>query len=128
MSDVILDMTHVPPTPVATLGRYDRHASSSWCPRDRLDGLLLTLRGSSADGFVTSFLLVTMNWWFAPTKFVITFETKGLGKFSQDELEKLVERDSKGNVHLNLPTKSVLIANHQVKPAFSASFRCRLTR
>lgn len=53
--------------------------------------------------------------WFAPTNFVITFETEGPGKFSQDELEKLVEKDSKGNVYLKLPTKSVLIANHQVK-------------
>ena len=53
--------------------------------------------------------------WFAPTKFVITFETKGLGRFSQEELERLVERDSWGNVSLNLPAKSVLIANHQVK-------------
>lgn len=52
--------------------------------------------------------------WFAPTNFVITFETKGVGKFTQEELEKLVEKDSKGNVQLNLPTKSVLITNHQV--------------
>ena len=53
--------------------------------------------------------------WFAPTKFVITFETKGRGKFSGEELKKLVKKDSKGNIYLNLPTKSVLIANHQVK-------------
>ena len=53
--------------------------------------------------------------WFAPTNLVITFETKGLGRFTQEEFEKLVERDSRGNVTLNLPAKSVLIANHQVK-------------
>ena len=59
---------------------------------------------------------VTMCSWFAPTHFVITFETEGLGKFTQEEVEKLVEKDSCGNVFLNLPAKSVLIANHQVKP------------
>ena len=53
--------------------------------------------------------------WFAPTSFAITFETEGLGKFSPEEVEKLVERDSRGNVSLNLPAQSVLIANHQVK-------------
>jgi hypothetical protein len=66
--------------------------------------------------------------WFAPTKLVITFETKGLGKFTGEELEKLVERDSKGNVHLNLPAKSVLIANHQVRSAFSTSFSLLINR
>lgn len=60
--------------------------------------------------------------WFAPTNLVITFETKGLGKFTPEELERLVENDSEGNIHLNLPTKSVLIANHQVKSAYTASF------
>lgn len=67
-------------------------------------------------------VLVTMCSWFAPTKLVVTFETKGPGKFTEEELERLVEKDSEGNVHLNLPTKSVLIANHQVKSAFVASF------
>jgi len=60
--------------------------------------------------------------WFAPTNLVITFETKGPGKFTQEELEQLVEKDSKGKISLNLPTKSVLIANHQVKSAFATSF------
>ncbi|KAF9650669.1 acyltransferase-domain-containing protein [Thelephora ganbajun] len=59
-------------------------------------------------------LLVAMCSWFAPTNLVITFETKGPGKITQKELEKLVKKDSKGNVSLNLPTKSVLIANHQI--------------
>jgi len=55
--------------------------------------------------------------WFAPTNLVITFETKGPGKFTPEELGRLVEKDSNGNVSLNLPAKSVLIANHQVKSA-----------
>lgn len=46
---------------------------------------------------------------------MITFETNGRGRFTPEELEKLVGEDSEGNVRLNLPTKSVLIANHQVK-------------
>ena len=57
--------------------------------------------------------------WFAPTNLVITFETKGLGRFTQEELKKLVVKDSRGNVSLNLPAKSVLIANHQVKSTFA---------
>ena len=60
--------------------------------------------------------IVTMSSWFAPTNLVITFEIKGQGRFAQEELEKLVERDSKGIVYLNLPTKSVLVTNHQVSP------------
>jgi len=64
--------------------------------------------------------IVMMCSWFAPTNLVITFETKGPGKFTEEELEKLVEMDSRGGVSLNLPAKSVLIANHQVKSAFTA--------
>lgn len=56
---------------------------------------------------------------FAPTKLVVTFEKDGLGKFSPEELENMVSRDKNGNVYLNLPTKSVLIANHQVRRLFS---------
>ena len=63
--------------------------------------------------------VVMMCSWFAPTNLVITFETKGLGKFTPEELRDLVEKDSKGNVSLNLPAKSVLIANHQVKSVFA---------
>lgn len=59
--------------------------------------------------------VVTMSSWFAPTKLVITFETKGIGKLSEEELRKVVQKDSKGNVFLDLATKSVLITNHQVK-------------
>ena len=57
--------------------------------------------------------------WFAPTNLVITFETKGAGKFTQEEVEKLVEKDAQGNISLNLPAKSVLIANHQVRHSFT---------
>lgn len=67
--------------------------------------------------------IVMMCSWFAPTSLVITFETEGPGSFTQEELEKLVERDSRGNVSLNLPGKSVLIANHQVKYSLAASFQ-----
>jgi len=62
---------------------------------------------------------VLMCSWFAPTNLVITFETNGPGKFTEEELEKLVEKDSRGNISLNLPAKSVLIANHQVKSTFT---------
>ncbi|EJF66552.1 hypothetical protein DICSQDRAFT_142143 [Dichomitus squalens LYAD-421 SS1] len=60
-------------------------------------------------------LLVLMSQWFAPTILVLSFETEGQGKFTPEEIEGLVERNSDGRViALNLPKKSVLIANHQV--------------
>lgn len=59
-------------------------------------------------------VLIFMCQCFAPTKLVVTFEKDGMGKFSPSELENLVSRDERGNVFLNLPTKSVLIANHQI--------------
>lgn len=53
--------------------------------------------------------------WFAPTKLVVTFETEGQGRFSDEEIQKLIQRDETGRViALNLPQKTVLIANHQV--------------
>ena len=55
--------------------------------------------------------------WFAPTELVISFETEGQGKFTPEEIEGLVVRDKNGTVvALNLPRKTVLIANHQVRP------------
>ena len=60
--------------------------------------------------------VVLASQWFAPTNLVLSFETEGQGKFTPEELEGLVERDSQGRViSLNLPKKSVLIANHQVR-------------
>ncbi|RDX56035.1 hypothetical protein OH76DRAFT_1337998 [Lentinus brumalis] len=60
-------------------------------------------------------LLVLSSQWFAPTELVISFETEGQGKFSPEELETLVERDKNGKVvSLNLPQKTVFIANHQI--------------
>ncbi|TFK83599.1 hypothetical protein K466DRAFT_498155 [Polyporus arcularius HHB13444] len=60
-------------------------------------------------------LLVLSSQWFAPTELVISFETEGQGKFSPEELETLVERDKNGKVvSLNLPPKTVFIANHQI--------------
>ncbi|KAL1952116.1 hypothetical protein VTO73DRAFT_1265 [Trametes versicolor] len=60
-------------------------------------------------------LLVLMSQWFAPTKLVLSFETEGKGRFTPEEIETLVQRDQHGTiVGLNLPQKTVLIANHQV--------------
>jgi hypothetical protein len=56
-----------------------------------------------------------MNQWFAPTRLSITFEREGQGRFSEEQIEQIVIRNTKGKVvALKLPTKSVLIANHQV--------------
>ena len=53
--------------------------------------------------------------WFAPTKLIVTFERDGIGKFSDDDLDRYVLKNSKGEtVGLDFPTKFVLIANHQV--------------
>ncbi|KXN89840.1 hypothetical protein AN958_04844 [Leucoagaricus sp. SymC.cos] len=53
--------------------------------------------------------------WFAPTKLRITFETQGSGKFSKEEIERVAVKNAEGEVvGLNLPTKFVLTANHQV--------------
>ena len=59
---------------------------------------------------------VLMCQWFAPTKLRITFETQGMGAFTQAEIDQYVVKDSNGKpVGLELPTKFVLIANHQVR-------------
>ena len=59
--------------------------------------------------------VVLASQWFAPTNLVLSFETEGQGKFTPEEIDGLVERDRNGRVvSLNLPQKSVLIANHQV--------------
>lgn len=56
-----------------------------------------------------------MNQWFAPTRISITFEQEGQGKFTEKEIGHIVERDASGRVvALHLPSKAVLIANHQV--------------
>ncbi|PPQ72722.1 hypothetical protein CVT26_003017 [Gymnopilus dilepis] len=60
-------------------------------------------------------LMILMCQWFAPTKLLVTFETEGMGAFTQDEIDRFIVKDSDGNnIGLNLPTKFVLIANHQV--------------
>jgi hypothetical protein len=57
-----------------------------------------------------------MNQWFAPTKVSITFETEGQGKFTEDDIRNIVERDLSGKViALHLPSKCVIISNHQVR-------------
>ena len=56
-----------------------------------------------------------MSQWFAPSRLVITFERDGPGAFSTDEIRDIAIRGGDGLVlGLNLPKKSVLIANHQV--------------
>jgi len=60
-------------------------------------------------------LQILMCQWFAPTKFRITFETQGLGSFTPEDINRYVIRDTHGEViALDLPTKFVLIANHQI--------------
>lgn len=57
-----------------------------------------------------------MNQWFAPTKLSITFETQGQGKFTEEEIQNVVERDPSGKViALRLPSKCVVTSNHQVR-------------
>ena len=61
-------------------------------------------------------LLDLMNQWFAPTKLSITFETEGQGRFTEKEILSMVERDASGKViALHLPSKCVIISNHQVR-------------
>ncbi|RDB29090.1 putative acyltransferase CST26 [Hypsizygus marmoreus] len=59
--------------------------------------------------------MILMCQWFAPTTLRVTFETEGKGRFTQEEIERVVVRDEAGEVtSLNLPTKFVLISNHQI--------------
>lgn len=59
---------------------------------------------------------------FAPTTLKITFETEGIGAFTEKEAEQLVRRNVSGEVvELVLPKKMVIIANHQVRDPFSVS-------
>lgn len=65
--------------------------------------------------------VVLMCQWFAPTKLRITFETEGPGKFSKEEIERVVVKNAEGQaMALNLPTKFVLTANHQVSTSFQS--------
>jgi len=60
-------------------------------------------------------LLVLMSQWFAPTKLVVSFEREGQGKFTDEQIEEIIERNEDGRVvGLHLPQRTVLIANHQV--------------
>ncbi|KAJ7275310.1 hypothetical protein B0H12DRAFT_251814 [Mycena haematopus] len=62
-------------------------------------------------------LLILMCQWFAPTKLVISFEREGKGRFTEEEIERIVKKNKNGEVEwLDLPTKFILIANHQVYP------------
>lgn len=54
--------------------------------------------------------------WFAPTKLIVSFETTGQGSFTPEDIDRIIIKDKKGDVvSLNLPTKFVMIANHQVR-------------
>ncbi|KAF8912857.1 hypothetical protein CPB84DRAFT_472397 [Gymnopilus junonius] len=60
-------------------------------------------------------LMILMSQWFAPTKLLVTFETEGMGRFTQEDIDRFIIKDNNGNnIRLNLPTKFVLVANHQV--------------
>ncbi|KAK0208550.1 acyltransferase-domain-containing protein [Desarmillaria ectypa] len=60
-------------------------------------------------------LLILTCQWFAPTKLIVSFETKGKGCFTPEDIDRIVVKDKKGDVvSLNLPTKFVMIANHQI--------------
>lgn len=56
-----------------------------------------------------------MSQWFAPTRLVVSFEREGSGRFTDEEVDELVEQDKTGRVvALHLPQRAVVIANHQV--------------
>jgi len=61
--------------------------------------------------------------WFAPTKLIVTFEREGMGAFTQQDIDEFVIKDEKNNaVGLDLPTKFVLIANHQVSSGSAETY------
>ncbi|KAK0473173.1 acyltransferase-domain-containing protein [Armillaria novae-zelandiae] len=60
-------------------------------------------------------LLILICQWFAPTTLVVSFETTGRGSFTPEDIDRIIVKDKKGDVvSLNLPTKFVMIANHQI--------------
>jgi hypothetical protein len=60
--------------------------------------------------------IVLMSQLCGPSKFIVTFEDEGQGRFTQKEIDNMVVRDKKGTIlYLNLPQKSVVISNHQVR-------------
>ena len=70
--------------------------------------------------------IVLMCQWFAPTKLRITFETQGLGSFTPEQINSYIIRDADGKViALDLPTKFILIANHQVNMRLHCIYRVR---
>lgn len=60
-------------------------------------------------------MTVLASQWFAPTKLVVTFEQDAEGRFTDEQIQEIVQRDPAGKVvGLDLPQRAVLIANHQV--------------
>ncbi|KAI0094604.1 acyltransferase-domain-containing protein [Irpex rosettiformis] len=60
-------------------------------------------------------LIVLVSQLFAPTTLAVTFQREGSGSFTDQEIERVVGRDSSGRVvSLHLPERAVLIANHQM--------------
>lgn len=84
-------------------------------------GAFATLLSASFSGFSLamrdkSWPVDLMNQWFAPTRLSITFETDGDGKFTEEEIQSVVERGASGKVvALRLPSKCVVVSNHQVR-------------
>ncbi|KAF4622983.1 hypothetical protein D9613_001976 [Agrocybe pediades] len=84
-------------------------------PKELLDACRVTLPPSLACNGATKPTTVLMCQWFAPTKLHITFETQGMGAFTEEEIDRYIVKDGSGKpIGLELPTKFVLIANHQV--------------
>ncbi|KAJ7706461.1 acyltransferase-domain-containing protein [Mycena rosella] len=80
----------------------------TWSRTLYTDGIRFTKRAFGC-------LLILMCQWFAPTKLVITFERAGKGSFTPEQIERIVIKDKNDQVvSLDLPTKFILIANHQV--------------
>ncbi|KAF7339880.1 Lysocardiolipin acyltransferase [Mycena venus] len=79
-----------------------------WSRTMYADGIRYTKRAFGS-------LLLLMCQWFAPTKLIISFEREGKGRFTEEEIERIVVKNKNGEVEsLDLPTKFILIANHQV--------------
>lgn len=88
-------------------------------PKEPLDAFLVRACSGLLHWSADVNIQVLMCQWFAPTKLKVTFETEGKGKFNAEDVERLVVRNKSGEVaYLNLPTKFVLISNHQVRCLF----------
>ena len=107
---VLLPLKLLPFTPVRVL--YDEGIRYS---KGAFGTLLGTHHPSTSDAELRPRATVIAVQHFAPTSIVVSFEEKGPGRFTEEDIRSVVERDASGRVTaLRLPQKSVLIANHQV--------------